>query len=55
MHADGLEDWTFDESGLMRKRQMSANDVGITEAERWFSDGATEQEVDKVDITEAHW
>jgi nuclear transport factor 2 (NTF2) superfamily protein len=23
----GLEDWTFAENGLMRKRQMSGNDV----------------------------
>jgi len=28
----GLEDWTFAEDGKMRKRQMSGNDVEITEA-----------------------
>lgn len=30
----GLEDWTFADSGLMRKRQMSGNDVRIAEEER---------------------
>jgi nuclear transport factor 2 (NTF2) superfamily protein len=28
----GLEDWTFSEDGRMRKRQMSGNDVEISEA-----------------------
>jgi nuclear transport factor 2 (NTF2) superfamily protein len=28
----GLEDWTFAENGKMRKRQMSGNDVEISEA-----------------------
>lgn len=28
----GLEDWTFAEDGRMRKRQMSGNDVEISEA-----------------------
>lgn len=28
----GLEDWTFAADGKMRKRQMSGNDVDITEA-----------------------
>ncbi|KAF5376787.1 hypothetical protein D9757_009460 [Collybiopsis confluens] len=36
----GLEDWTFDrETGLMRKRAMSGNDVRIEEEERWFKRG----------------
>ncbi|KAH9919497.1 uncharacterized protein BXZ73DRAFT_52549 [Epithele typhae] len=35
----GLEDWTFAEDGLMRKRQMSGNDVPISDDERWFKDG----------------
>ncbi|KAJ1549029.1 hypothetical protein HK405_010999, partial [Cladochytrium tenue] len=36
----GLEHWTFDrESGLMRERRMSGNDVAIAEADRWFRDG----------------
>ncbi|KAL1840838.1 hypothetical protein VTJ49DRAFT_7681 [Mycothermus thermophilus] len=48
----GLEDWTFAENGLMRKRQMSANDVRIEEGERWFKDGV---DVDSVDISERHW
>ncbi|EGS22956.1 uncharacterized protein CTHT_0014350 [Thermochaetoides thermophila DSM 1495] len=48
----GLEDWTFAENGLMRKRQMSGNDVRITEEERWFKDGV---DVDSVSISEKHW
>ncbi|KAF8717434.1 hypothetical protein RHS02_09601, partial [Rhizoctonia solani] len=32
----GLEDWTFAEDGLMRKRQMSGNDIEIQDGERWF-------------------
>lgn len=48
----GLEDWTFAENGLMRKRQMSGNDVKILEEERWFKDGV---DVNTVDISEKHW
>ncbi|KAK0633119.1 DUF1348 domain protein [Immersiella caudata] len=48
----GLEDWTFAENGLMRKRQMSGNDVKISEGERWFKDGV---DVNSVDISEKHW
>ena len=48
----GLEDWTFAEDGLMRKRQMSGNDVRITEEERWFKDGV---DVNTVPISEKHW
>lgn len=75
----GLEDWTFAEDGKMRKRQMSGNDVEISEtgecfasflqipdsrfrpckkattdnrSDRWFKDGV---DVNKVDISEAHW
>ncbi|KAJ4298705.1 hypothetical protein N0V88_003737 [Collariella sp. IMI 366227] len=48
----GLEDWTFAENGLMRKRQMSGNDVRIEEEERWFKDGV---DIDTVDISEKHW
>lgn len=48
----GLEDWTFAENGLMKKRQMSGNDVKITEEERWFKDG---MDVNTVDIGEKHW
>jgi len=48
----GLEDWTFAEDGRMRKRQMSANDIKITEDERWFKDDI---DVDTVDISEVHW
>lgn len=48
----GLEDWTFAEDGLMRKRQMSANDVRIDSEARWFKDGV---DVNTVDISEKHW
>ncbi|KAK4108767.1 DUF1348-domain-containing protein [Canariomyces notabilis] len=48
----GLEDWTFAPNGLMRKRQMSGNDVKIDETERWFKDGV---DVDTVKISERHW
>lgn len=48
----GLEDWTFADDGLMRKRQMSANDVKITDSERWFKDCV---DVDSVPISEVHW
>ncbi|KAH8661911.1 hypothetical protein BX600DRAFT_512802 [Xylariales sp. PMI_506] len=48
----GLEDWTFADNGLMRKRQMSGNDVKITEEERWFKDGV---DVNSVHIEEKHW
>lgn len=48
----GLEDWTFAEDGRMRKRQMSGNDVKISEEERWFRDGV---DVNSVDISEKHW
>ncbi|KAH9845910.1 DUF1348-domain-containing protein [Teratosphaeria destructans] len=48
----GLEDWTFAQDGRMRKRQMSGNDVEISEAERWFTDGV---DVNSVDISEKHW
>lgn len=30
----GNENWEFDESGLMRRREASINDLAITEAER---------------------
>ena len=48
----GLEDWTFDEHGVMRKRMMSGNDVPIVEEERWFRDGV---DVNEADISERHW
>ena len=48
----GLEDWTFAHDGRMRKRQMSGNDIEISEEERWFKDGVDE---DTVDISEKHW
>ncbi|EMD36508.1 hypothetical protein CERSUDRAFT_115562 [Gelatoporia subvermispora B] len=48
----GLEDWTFAEDGLMRKRQMSGNDVPITEEERWFKESVADE--DSVEISEKH-
>jgi len=48
----GLEDWTFAEDGRMRKRQMSGNDVPITQAERWFKEDVADE--DSVDISEKH-
>ncbi|THY42984.1 DUF1348-domain-containing protein [Aureobasidium pullulans] len=48
----GLEDWTVAEDGKMRKRQMSGNNIEISEAERWFKEGV---DVNSVDISEAHW
>ncbi|KAI1803492.1 DUF1348-domain-containing protein [Daldinia bambusicola] len=48
----GLEDWTFADDGLMRKRQMSGNDVKITHEERWHKDGV---DVNTVPISERHW
>jgi len=48
----GLEDWTFAPNGLMEKRQMSANDVAISDEERWFKDGV---DVNSVVIGPAHW
>jgi len=48
----GLEDWTYAEDGRMRKRQMSGNDVKISDEERWFKDGV---DVNEVEISEKHW
>ncbi|KAK0210394.1 hypothetical protein DFS33DRAFT_1370861 [Desarmillaria ectypa] len=47
----GLEDWIFDESGLMRKRMMNGNDVPITPEDRWFKEGV---DIESVEIGEAH-
>ncbi|KIM97519.1 hypothetical protein OIDMADRAFT_130138, partial [Oidiodendron maius Zn] len=52
----GLEDWTFDESGKMRKYMMSGNDILLGEDgngdSRWFLDGV---DVNEVEISEKHW
>ncbi|ESU07499.1 hypothetical protein FGSG_02108 [Fusarium graminearum PH-1] len=48
----GLEDWTFDNDGLMKKRQMSGNNVKISEEERWFKEGV---DVNTVEIGPEHW
>ncbi|CAK3983124.1 Hypothetical predicted protein [Lecanosticta acicola] len=49
----GIEHWTFDQDGLMRKRQMSGNDVEIGEQGRWFTDEVVD--VNSVVIGEEHW
>jgi len=36
MRTHGNEHWEFDENGLMRIRDMSANDYAIQESERRF-------------------
>lgn len=46
------QDWTFNEDGLMRKRQMSGNDVPISEEERWFTDDVVDE--DSIEISEKH-
>ena len=33
-----MKDWTYRADGLMEKRQMSGNDVPITDQQRWFRD-----------------
>lgn len=64
----GLEDWTFAEDGRMRKRQMSGNDIEISDSgsfainqtshrtnamtERWFKNDV---DVNTVEISEQHW
>ncbi|KAK9320980.1 hypothetical protein V1517DRAFT_187440 [Lipomyces orientalis] len=48
----GLEDWTFAADGRMQKRQMSGNDLQITQEERWFKDGV---DVNSVEIGPQHW
>lgn len=52
----GLEDWTFDAEGKMRKRMMSGNDLLLGPdgdgTGRWFVDGV---DVNEVKIGEEHW
>ncbi len=36
LRAHGNEQWEFDQSGLMRRREASINDVGITGTDRLF-------------------
>ncbi|EMD33610.1 hypothetical protein CERSUDRAFT_117716 [Gelatoporia subvermispora B] len=48
----GLEDWTYNEDGIMRKRMMNGNDVAIPEEERWFKDDVVDE--DSVHISEDH-
>ena len=50
-HCDVFQDWTYDVDGLMKKRQMSGNDVPITEEERWFKDGV---DVNSFPISDKH-
>lgn len=37
----------------MRKRQMSGNDVPISDNERWFKESVADE--DTVDVSEKHW
>jgi hypothetical protein len=46
-----IQDWTFDVSGLMRKRMMSGNDLPISNNDRWFKPGV---DIESVEITEEH-
>ncbi|KAL6721910.1 hypothetical protein ACLMJK_001015 [Lecanora helva] len=43
----GIEHWTFASDGRMEKRQMSGNDVEISDNERWFKEGV---DVDQVEL-----
>ncbi|GAA5852214.1 hypothetical protein JCM8547_006701 [Rhodosporidiobolus lusitaniae] len=47
----GIEHWTFpvEADGLMAKRHCSANEIAISDGERWFKDGV---DVDSVEIAE---
>lgn len=45
-----VQDWTFGEDGLMKKRQMSGNDVRITNEQRWFKEDVAD--VNTVEIPE---
>ncbi|OLY83615.1 hypothetical protein AYI68_g2242 [Smittium mucronatum] len=48
----GIDAWTFAENGQVSKRQMSCNDVKISESDRWFKDGV---DVDTVHIPAEYW
>ena len=48
----GIEHWTFEENGKMKKRMMSGNDITLSEGERWFTDGV---DVNEAKIGEEHW
>jgi hypothetical protein len=50
-----LEDWTFAPDGKMAKRQMSGNEIKISDQERWYKDATTEEQLDAVDIGSEHW
>ncbi|KAH8549055.1 hypothetical protein BGW37DRAFT_503358 [Umbelopsis sp. PMI_123] len=49
--AYGLEHWRYGSDGKMVNRQMSGNNVEISETDRWFKDGV---DVNEVNITEGH-
>ncbi|KAK9459581.1 uncharacterized protein V1516DRAFT_680297 [Lipomyces oligophaga] len=48
----GLEHWSFAQDGRMWKRQMSGNDVEITETSRWFTEGV---DIESVEIGPEHF
>ena len=53
--SDGLEDWTFVPDGCMHKRQMSGNDVPITDdSQRWYRACESEEDLDSIRIDKAH-
>jgi hypothetical protein len=39
----------------MAKRQMSGNEVKITEEERWYKNVETEEQCNAVEIGPEHW
>ena len=52
----GIEHWTFAADGRMEKRQMSGNDVEISEEERWYKDGLDVEDASvSQKLTDAHF
>ena len=52
--SDDLEDWTFVPDGRMHKRQMSGNDVPITDDfQRWYRACESEEDLDSIRIDKA--
>jgi hypothetical protein len=39
----------------MAKRQMSGNEIKISESERWYKDAETEEQLDAVAIGSRDW
>jgi uncharacterized protein len=49
------EDWTFAPDGKMAKRQMSGNEIKISDKDRWYKVPETEEQRDAVQIGNEHW